>query len=207
MRLGSLVLGLLILVGGYASSAAQPAELQPVAPALGKVLRAAHDAQAPRPEVVTRTIIDELTRNLAWVPGVLVFLAALLRRDRGAWWFAFLAGVATVVIFGASAFLARFGDWLQTTVGMLVGTVVVLVVTFGLFVLHQKRLDIFARTEITFGVIGVGYSLSAIQQPGVWAALIVSIYGLVEGFTRMREADGPASLLAAFDGAAATSGR
>jgi len=193
------MLALLILVGGHAASHAEPVPLSNSNPALAQRLQAI-DAQ-DAPEVIERSIVGQLTRNLSWVPGVLLFLAALLKRDRGAWWFAFLAGVATLVIFGAGRFTHAIGPWLQEPVGMLIGTVVVLAVTFGLFVLHQKRLDIFARTEITFAVVGIGYSISTIQQPGVWAALLVSIYGLVEGFTRMREADGPDSLLAVFDGA------
>ncbi len=166
-------------------------------------LRAAHAAQeaAPPPVFDARTsFVDALTHNFAWIPGVLVFLAALIKRDRGAWWFAFLAVVATVVIFGAPSVVSELEGWLQTTIGTLVGTSVVLASTFGLFVLHQKRLDLFARTEITFGVVGIGYSVHNIGESGAWAGLIVSIYGLVEGFTRMRDADGTSSLLAAFDG-------
>jgi len=166
-----------VLLGSAAEALAQAAAAQPASPAPQP-----HDVASMAWHLVTQP------RVLIALIGLVIGLAA---GDDESWLWLF--GIIVVALV-AAVFLFEAGLTVMERPGQgtaAVATVAIAVIAALLLVLKLTRPLFFAATELAFSLAAIYFSVRTLDgRGGSWAALVLSVYGVVDGLDRIITAIG-----------------
>lgn len=185
-RLSPLVVFALVVVAVLAASAsealAQAVAYQPAPEAVPHAAPQPHDVASMAWHLVTQP------RVLIALIGLVIGLVA---GDDESWLWLFGIVIVGVV---AAVFLFEAGLTVMERPGMgtaAVATVVIAVIAALLLVLKLTRPLFFAATELAFSLAAIYFSVRTLDgRGGSWAALVLSVYGVVDGLDRIIAAIG-----------------